>query len=278
LDCYEKLYELVQELEVPYLLAEILNDFAIAYEAAGEYDLAISSHLESIEVFGLNETSCQLLSRIYATLGDGQQALEWANTGFEYTGDLEIPTLYYRKASALALLNRLDEAERYLDDAHSMILKSGSESRLGSYYRVYGELELARGDYLAALDYIGRTHEITERRQSCLGQNLTLLNLAKAELLLANQSQDGMDRYAPGQWLSKLEKHAIDHDLPGIRMYAALIKSDFYQNQGQLRDALGTLSQALDITDSHGVKTLRRRITKRIQELDQLILDEELLS
>ena len=278
LDCYEELHELVQELEVPYLLAEILNDFAIAYETAGEYDLAISSHLESIEIFGLNETSCQLLSRIYATLGDGKQALEWANIGFEYAGDLEIPTSYYRKVSALALLNRVDEAERYLEAAHSMILKSGSETRLGSYYRASGELELARGDYLAAIDYIGKTQEISERFQSCLGQNLTLLNLVKAELLLAKQSTEGMVRYAPGKWLSKLENHAIDHDLPGVRMYAALFKSEFYQNQGLLRDALGTLRQALEITDSPGVKTLRRKITKRIQELDQLILDEELMS
>jgi tetratricopeptide (TPR) repeat protein len=275
---YEELYDLVQDLEVPYLLAEILNDFAIVYETAGEYDLAISSHLEAIEIIGLDVTSCDLLSRIYGTLGDGQQALEWANMGFEYAGHLEMPVLYYRKALALALLNRLDEAERYLDDVHDMILKSGSDTHLGAYDHVYGMIELAKGNYLSALDYIAKTHEITERFQSCLGQSLTLLRLVQAELLLANQSTDRMERYAPGQWLSKLEKHALDHDLPGVRMYAALFKSEFYQNQGQLRDALGTLRQALEITDSHGVKTLRRNITKRIQELDQLILDEELVS
>ncbi|MFW9769643.1 MAG: tetratricopeptide repeat protein [Candidatus Thorarchaeota archaeon] len=275
---YEELYHLVQDLEIPYLLAEVLNDFAIVYETAGEYDLAISSHLEAIEMIGLDVTCCNLLSRIYSTLGDGQQALEWANMGFEYAGNLELPVLYYRKAMALALLNRLDEAERYLNDVHEMILKSGSEAHLGGYDLVYGMIELAKGDYLSALDYITKTHENTERRQSCLGQSLSLLRLAQAELFLVNQSPDSMERYAQGQWLSKLEKHAVDHNLPGVRMYAALFKSEFYQNQGQLRDALGTLRQALEITDSRGVKTLRRKIIKRIQELDQLILDEELAS
>jgi tetratricopeptide (TPR) repeat protein len=278
LDSYEELYELVQDLEVPYLLAEVLNDFAIAYETAGEYDLAISSHLEAIEILGLDETICQLLSRIYATLGDGQQALEWANMGFEYAENLEVPTMYYRKASALALLNRFDEAERYLYDAHSMILKSGSEGRLGAYYRVSGEIELARGDYLAALDLIKKTHEIAKRFDSSLGLNLTLPNLTRAELLLANQSKDDYESVTPGKWLSRLEKHAIDHDLPGIRMYASLFKSEFYQNHGQLKDAQAVLQDALHITDSPGVTTLRKRITAKIQEIEKHLHDEEIVS
>jgi hypothetical protein len=57
-------------------------------------------------------------------------------------------------------------------------------------------------------------------------------------------------------------------------MYGALLKSEFYQNQGQLKDALATLQNALDITDSLGVQTIRRRIKSRMKEITQLIQEE----
>jgi len=67
-------------------------------------------------------------------------------------------------------------------------------------------------------------------------------------------------------------------DLPGIRMYAALLKSEFYQGYEQFRDARATLADALDITDSLGVVTLRERIKKQLQDIDQLLQNEEIKS
>jgi hypothetical protein len=61
-------------------------------------------------------------------------------------------------------------------------------------------------------------------------------------------------------------------------MYAALLKSEFYQNHGQLKDALAVLVDALDITDSLGVVTLKKRITGRIQEIEHLLREKELAS
>ncbi|MHA1290707.1 MAG: hypothetical protein ACTSPB_25260 [Candidatus Thorarchaeota archaeon] len=68
LTLFEELYDLVQDLEVPYLLIEVMNDSAIAFEVAGEYDLAISSHLECIKILGVGVTTSVLLSRIYSTV------------------------------------------------------------------------------------------------------------------------------------------------------------------------------------------------------------------
>ncbi len=275
---FEELYNFVQDLEVPYLVAEVLNDSALVFETAGEYDLAISSHLEAIKILGLDETCCQLLSRIYATLGDGQQALEWANMGFEYAGHLEFSTLYLRKAWALALLNRLEEAERNLDTAHPLIMKTGSEIRLGRYYHISGVIELVRCDYLAALNFLEKAQEISERIPRGIDQNCALLELVRAELLLANQSTDITKSVTSGMWLSRLQKYAIERDLPGIRMQAAILKSEFYQKHSQLKDAQATLQDALKITDSLGVATLRKRISDRIHEINRIMRDEELVS
>ena len=61
-------------------------------------------------------------------------------------------------------------------------------------------------------------------------------------------------------------------------MQAALLKSEFYQNHGQLKDAHATLVDALTITDSLGVVTLRKNITDRIRELNQLLREAEMSS
>ena len=61
-------------------------------------------------------------------------------------------------------------------------------------------------------------------------------------------------------------------------MQAAMLKAEFYKNYKQFRDAHAILVDALDITDSPGVTTLRKRITNHIQEIDRLMHDEGLAS
>jgi len=48
----EELYEKAQDLGVPFFIGEVLNDSAIAFETAGEYDFAISSHIEAKKIAG----------------------------------------------------------------------------------------------------------------------------------------------------------------------------------------------------------------------------------
>ena len=278
---FEDLYDLVQDLEAPYYVCEVLNDSSIAYEAAGEFDLSISCQhevLKTCDGIRPSDTLWMLISRTYATLGDGHQALEWINKGFEYSGLSESPTMHNMKAWALALLNRIDEAERILEAAHSLIIKFGAERLLGDYYHVSGVVELRRGDFLAALDLIENAWDIAERNPRGTNQNRALLDLARTEILIDKQSIDSPNVVVPGKWLSKLENFAIERDLPGIRMQAALLKSEFYQNHGQLKDAHATLVDALTITDSLGVVTLRKNITDRIRELNQLLREAEMSS
>ncbi|MBY8998399.1 MAG: hypothetical protein KGD60_11765 [Candidatus Thorarchaeota archaeon] len=48
------------------------------------------------------------------------------------------------------------------------------------------------------------------------------------------------------------------------------------QKHGQLKDAQATLLDALNITDSLGVATLRKKIKERVCELNQLLREAEI--
>ena len=259
-------------------MGEVLNDTSLAFETAGEYDLAISCHLEVIKIRGPKDFTSQLLSRIYASLGNASRALEEANYFLEYTAGTEIPTGYLRKARALALLNRIDEAEQLLDKANAIIMKSGSDVVLGTYYHVAGVIELAKGDYLDALDILEKSWEVYEKLRRIHCQNYVLLDQARAEFLCAKESEEYVDFTLPRRWLSQLERQASNLNLPGIKMQAAMLKSEFYQENNQLKDAHAVLEDALKITDSAGVLTLKKMISARIRELDHLIHDKEIVS
>jgi tetratricopeptide (TPR) repeat protein len=275
---FEELYQLAQALEVPYFVAEVLNDSALTFETAGEYDLAIACHQEGIKVFGGGDAPSLNLSRIYSSLGDGRLALEWANEAFQYSKNPEFPSLYVFRAWALALSDMLEEAEDNLDIAHPLMMRTGDLGGLASYYRISGIIEFKRGYLLAALDYLEQAQEITKQIARGISQSNVLLDLARVEIAIDSRSKDNTSNASPGAWLSMLEKHARECDYPGIRMYAALLKSDFYQNHNQLEDAHATLTEALDITDSPGVQTLRFKINSRIKEIDQLLQDGEMIS
>jgi hypothetical protein len=176
------------------------------------------------------------------------------------------------------LLNRLEEAEQTLEIAHSLTIKSGLEVHLGNYYNFSGVVELKKGNLIDALALFEKAWEIAERHPKTDRENRALLELARVEILIDNQSIDRTKVAVPGKWLSKLEAHALERDLPGIRMYTALLKSEFYQNHGQLKDAQAVLVDALGITDSLGVVTLKKRITGRIQEIEHLLREKELAS
>jgi len=271
---FEDLYELVQKLKVPAFMTEILNDSSILYETIGEFDLAISCHHEIMRILGdrrLSDTTFLIVSRAYATLGDGKQALEWITKGIEDNEQFESAPIWMFKAWALALIDRIDDAEKALETAYPLVIKAGLELYLGAYYHVSGVIELKKGEFLAAMDLLEKAWEITNHRPVGTAQNRVLLDLARVENLMATNSKDHTKVAVPGKWLSDLEKYASNQDLTGIKMYAALLKSELYQNNEQLKDAL-------NITDSLGVQTLRRKITKRIKDIEQLLQQEGTIS
>ncbi|MFW9788820.1 MAG: hypothetical protein ACFFE2_14595 [Candidatus Thorarchaeota archaeon] len=275
---FEELYQLAQDLEVPYFLGETLHDSALVFETAGEYDLALSSHVEKMKVYGLEDTPDIFPGRIYATMGDGEKAIASINAYFDFYETVETPVFYLWKAWALALVDNFEEAERTLEIAYSMIIKSGVERALGNYYHFTGVVELRRGNLLEAIDLFEKAWEIAERNPAGTNQNRALLDLALAEIMLSCKSEDRTKIPTPGMWLCRLEDYTLENDLPGIRMQAALLKSKFYELHGQLKDAQAVLREALNISDSPGVTTLKKRITTRIHEIEKHLHDEEIVS
>jgi tetratricopeptide (TPR) repeat protein len=280
IESFEASYVITQDLKVPYFEAEVHHDSALVFETAGEYDLALSSLHEAWKTIGLDDSTSYpslQLSRVYAILGDGQQALEYVQSYLDSLGQDEILGGYLVRAIALAELDRVAEAERDLVKVYPLVMQRGLDRVLGRYYIASGIVEQARGDYLAASDFFEKALDIFEQVGDVRGEKShALLGLAKAEILLAEEATNGEKSITPGTWLCRAEKHAVDNDFPGIRMQVALLKSEFYQSHGQLKDALGTLHEGLKITDSLGVETLRKRINARIREVEQLILGEEL--
>lgn len=278
---FEESYSVVQDLEVPYLEGEVLHDSGLVFETAGEYDLAMATYLESLKAFALNERENYQfvdLARVNILMGEGQKALLLIDRYCEYVEPIETIICHLLKAWALAFTDKLGDAERTLESAYSMIIKSGLEPILGDYYHISGVIELRKGNFLDAIGTIEKAWKIAERMPSGLNQNLALLDLARTEILLSSQSKDTTKIVAPGEWLCKLETYAKERELHGIRMQAALLKSEFYQSHGQLKDAQAVLRDALNITNSPGVTTLRKRITAKIQEIERQLHDEEIVS
>jgi len=276
-DLFEEAYQIALDLQVPFLIADLLSDYSLAYEVSGEYDLALSSQFEGQGIYnkGGMELPYGITSRIYAEMGNGQASLEWANKAIELNPSFNL--LHLRKAQALILLNRLDEAEEVLGTACKLSLQTGHDRDISRYNLALGQFEMAKGNLLSAKECLEQAYEISSRMRDGTTLNEVMVSLAKLELSQFKQSKTGTVA-GPGKWMTALEHLAKTQDLPGIAMQVAIFKSELFQSQGQLKDALETLQRSLEISDSPGVKTLRQRIATKIQELEQLIVDEELAS
>ncbi len=272
LDLYDRIYDLAKNLGVPYLIAEVLNDSALVYEAAGEYDMALHCHFKRMKVYeppeGFGDQPAIILSRIYASLGDGESALEWADTLPASMGNYRSPTRLLRRARALIALGRLEEAASDLRTAQEMALREGVEAYIIEYNFVSGLLDMAGGDPLTAKQTWERTVGMLRVPIVIMG-NCLYLALVKAEIALAEETPEGWTDDTSGPWMTKLEMLTRAHDMPGIAMQLALLKAEYYSQQGRSDDARGVLEEALEISDSPGVRTLRDRILDRIAAIDR---------
>ncbi|MHA1925490.1 MAG: hypothetical protein ACW974_06200, partial [Candidatus Thorarchaeota archaeon] len=276
IEAFEKTYEIAQNLGVPYYISETMNDASFAYKIAGEYDLAIESIHGSEETLpsgkGYNDTSCHILSGIYALLGNGEEALKWANNGFKYLEGQSVSSiLHLRRARALLLLGRHAEADDELMLAKEYVMKLGIEVYLGWYYLISGLQEKGLGALQSAVETIKQGLEIFERVGNLTRQNEALMALAQIEMDLALLTKRETEVAVTGYWMARLENQAHKHGLPGIAMQAAILKADFHRDLGQYKDARQILTDALEISDSLGVRTLRKMMTERIEDLDRLL-------
>ena len=170
-------------------------------------------------------------------------------------------------ARILIELHRFEGVPQLLDKTHKQILETGIYGQLTVYNYVSGLFEVAIGNLNAGLQSMADALAEAEREEYQVFVNDILLSLAKTELKYFDRLGSG-ETDSSGPWMTRLGIHAQERNYPGIRMQHALLQAEYQEKIGEPDAALLTLQDALTFTDSPGVKTLRQRILKKLDELE----------
>ena len=278
LDLTEEAYRLSKETGIPVLSAIALNSMGSHSRSRGEYDLALESYSESMNVLvALGQPDSHVpieISFILSELGDGREALEWATMALESEreggpGGMDSHACpLYAMAYALILLGKTEEADAHLDAAYEISLRAGHELQIGRYFYLSGLSEIAKGDSNTGIQTIERALEIFRRIRSQFEVTRCLLALTKAEIDTFEIQHADIDPTDSGSWMVELEREANEKDLPGILIQHALLKAQFQEKIGQTNAARETLKKALTICDNPGVRTLQTKVKERANKLD----------
>lgn len=248
-------------------VGDATRNMAVAYQIFGEYDMALELLFEDQKWSPHAEISAytaEHVAQLYCDLELPEQSLEWLK-GRTETFDFNWPYLHSAMVRVLVQLDRLDETSSHLETAHKLSLAIGEDGPMMYYLHALGLLELARGNLDEAEDTLQSALQIATELNSQRGLNYCLLALTRLEVVSLSQSRDVG---SSGPWMTQLEKHAVKKNYPGIRMQHALLKAEYQEMIGEIEAAQLALQDALTFTDSPGVKTLRKRIQERLQELE----------
>jgi tetratricopeptide (TPR) repeat protein len=239
-----------------------------ACSVLGEYDLALRFFQEADEFMKTDRGSLDIIllnvSRVYNILHDGENALEWILGAYDYAeGEVE-SFVALQKAEALILLGRLEEVEECMSLIHRQTLEDGGELGVAFYSYARGLYELALGNLGESFALLEEAYTYSEKFPYGNLTTQSLLALTRTEMIAAEKSSSAD---VSGTWMSRLEMHAERRNLPGVALYAALLKGEFLIQQNKEAKAERVLKEALDIYDSPGVKTLRDRIQSLLNEL-----------
>jgi tetratricopeptide (TPR) repeat protein len=275
LELYDEVYSMLTNRLTEFdAIRMVALGTALCYEALGEYDIALSLLFKDFEVKSLTSDDVQttpatIVSRIYCTLEMPEQALEWLRAKTELHR-LEESMLHSSASRALILQGQLDDAARHLASAHNSATKSGDDQLMGDYLYTKGLYELAVGDLNNAETTLEQALKLVYP-QFQIQVNLGLLALTRCEILKGlNASTFVSDNDYSGPWMKRLEKHAKEKGYPGIQMQHALLKASYQTQIDEHEMARQTLEDALAISDSPGVKTLRTKIGQKLEELDSI--------
>jgi tetratricopeptide (TPR) repeat protein len=276
LSLLDECYELFQELGDITNAGIVNSSKGLVHTTLGEYDLALDFAFKDLEVTEkvLRSTGPKayeaaiIVSALYCDLDMPEQALEW----IQWVESEDMQPSRYRyfvlnKARTLIQLGRLEDGGKQLENAHKQVLLVGYDPDLAMYNHILGIYELAKGDTEAALTTLAQALVEFERLNLQLSINRCLISLAKAEIESFQESLASLITTSDS-WMSRLEKHAREKDYPGIKIQHALLKAECQAMIEEKEAAILTLKDALTYSDSPGVKTLRKRINERLEELE----------
>jgi tetratricopeptide (TPR) repeat protein len=271
-EAYSMIAERLTEFDATYMFALSIG---MTYEAMGEYDLALAFCQKDFELLSKFADHARIAHtlvacRVCCELGMPQQALEWLISN-SASMQFEDSYLHSIAAKVFILLGQLDDAARHLVRANNMAMESGDDSIISSYLLARALYELASDELDAASSSLQEVLTLSSPQFQII-VNYALLGLTQVEATKAVKAEtSGLNIHTSGPWMSKLEEHALERNFPGIRMQHAILKADYQTRIGEHEAAMHTLNTALNISDSPGLKTFRKKINERLGDLEEII-------
>lgn len=272
---FEQAYQIAKGLGSQFHTEAVLTEMGWVSIILGEYDLAIAFYDEARQLASsqdsLSDRHSLVLSNVCSDLGDGPQALDWAEWALEWHlihGSEGDSWTHLALARALILLDRLEEASKHLDAAREMAFRSGQEREIAFYYLVSGLYETASGNPRESINILQNALEICERTNTQMYLNRCVFALACAEMELFKLEGGDETNDSTGHWMEYLEELAHSRNLPGLLIQHSLLKAELQKYQNRYEDARSTLIDALTIYDSPGVKSLQNQVLEKIREID----------
>jgi tetratricopeptide (TPR) repeat protein len=289
LSLLEDAYQAFKSIGANYWAVEIAGNMGLLHTIIGEYDLAAEFYLEADRITEASDrdkrTRAYVFTCIYCGLDLPEKALEWIKYFMDWedlTSEIVeslpehktshhpfYPPFYLSLAVARTLieLNRLEGVSQLLDKTHKLVMETGMDDHFLMYKHVNGLFEVANGNPNAGHQIMVDALAEAERLGFQVIVNDILLSLTKAELKYFDKLGSGGTE-SSGPSMTRLGILAQERNYPGIRMQHALLKAEYQTQIGEAGAAQLTLKDALTFTDSPGVKTLRERILKRLDELE----------
>ncbi len=246
-------------------IAMIFQNIAVTSSSRGELTESIHSQLEAIRIFealGADiGADAYNLSSMYSSVGEGENALEWAKYALEHWGVDPHRSAYSHIAMAHAyvVLNQRDNARKFLDSAKEQILKSGLELAFGKWYHILGQLERSQGDLDSAMDSFQRALEINERAKRHVRGRACLLSLAATEMELFSPTKENIKDDNSGPWMSRMMETVAETDLPGYNAELMLLQTELRMRQGRTSEAEKLMEQLLRFSEHPGVKHIHKK-------------------
>ena len=270
LSLLEESFRMFMSLGIHAYAGNVAKDIGAVYTTLGEYDAAIEFLVEDVDMSSKSlipgkfrsATIASFVAGVFCDLDQPDQAYEWIkwySESLDGTSWTPPPIIELSIARTLIQLGRIEEGTRHLDLYYKQALESGFDSLLTIYNFVLGLREFQVGNLGVALSIFEQSFKEAERLKMPITTNRCLLALAKTEREVSISES----------WIDKLGEHARSNNYPGIKMQHALLKAECQIDNGEVEDARFTLQDALTYTDSPGVKTLRRRIQDKLDELSR---------
>jgi tetratricopeptide (TPR) repeat protein len=277
LDLMEESFETFESLGANTWAGVTASNMGFFHTLIGEYDLAIELYREGERIFKIKDSDNRAVvhSRLYCDIDRPEKILEWIKLHFkfedfspsvlEHIAAFNPPSFQLAVARPLVQQGKFEDVTPLLSETHRQILQKGAEIELFQYNHVFGLYEIAKGNLDTGLQSMADALAEAERLNVDSEVNSILLSLTKAEV---RNIEGGGTIDSSGQWMTRYGIHAREKNYRGIMMLHALLKAEYQEMIGEPEAARLTLKDALTFTDSLGVVTLRKRIMKRLEEID----------